>query len=591
MNNIKTQKNRKRRFSTNTNPTKSTVKQGRKNRTSRFDDNDRNSSANGTKFYSKTEKGKRKPFNGSKTEEVGKKAEKRSYKSKSGNANGRTHKMEDFQDKIIQKSSFWRDEKLFNSEKKRKKKNTGDKYLTGQKDKSTEKRTKQAEAIFDGFERPAEKKKEKRTNRKPAAFNDVKKTESFKTFDASEKKQKENKKSDKVRADKKQKASNRQSSGNSNNRRKKSKSTINPDLLVKKAERIAKEDIQTVRSIDEMPIHQRLKDNLAQKGFTTPTPIQNEALEPLIDGRDMLGIANTGTGKTGAFFIPLIHRLLSADEQFSTLVVVPTRELALQVEEEFKSMTRGLKLYASSFIGGTNINKDQNQLRKFNHVIIGTPGRLLDVKKRGWLKLQNVSTLVLDEFDRMLDMGFINDIKEIVASMKSREHTMLFSATIDDTQKAMIDSLLNNPVEIKVNPGKDASNQVDQDVIRVQNGEDKFTLLLDLIEDQEFEKVLIFAETKRTADRVTKKLQKSGVKSDLIHGDKSQNYRTKALNSFKKGNLKVLVATDVAARGIDVSNITHVINYQVPLTYDSYIHRIGRTGRAGKVGKAFTFVD
>jgi ATP-dependent RNA helicase RhlE len=571
MNNIKTQKNRKRKFSTNTNPTKSTAKQGRKNnRTSRFNDNDRNSPVNGTKFYSKAEKGKRKPFNGSKTEEVGKKAEKRSYKSKSGNSNGRTHRMEDFQDKIIQKSSFWRDEKIFNSEKK--KKNNQEKQISKFSDKK-------------------ETRKEKRTDNKQDIVIDVKKQAATDTVD---KKKNGNKRKDKVNGNKKRDISNRPSgkaSGNRNSRKKKSKSTINPNLLVKKAECIIEEDNQNVRSIEEMPIHQRLKDNLAQKGFTTPTPIQNEALEPLIAGRDMLGIANTGTGKTGAFFIPLIHRLLNSDEQFSTLVVVPTRELALQVEEEFKSMTRGLKLYASSFIGGTNISKDQNQLRKFNHVIIGTPGRLLDVKKRGWLKLQNISTLVLDEFDRMLDMGFINDIKEIVASMKRREHTMLFSATIDNTQKEMIDSLLNNPVEIKVNPGNNASNQVDQDVIRVQNGEDKFLLLLDLIHDQEFEKVLIFAETKRTADRVTKKLQKSGVKSDLIHGDKSQNYRTKALNSFKKGNLKVLVATDVAARGIDVSNITHVINYQIPLTYDSYIHRIGRTGRAGKVGKAFTFVD
>jgi len=232
------------------------------------------------------------------------------------------------------------------------------------------------------------------------------------------------------------------------------------------------------------------------------------------------------------------------------------------------------------------------QLRRNNQVIIGTPGRLLDLTNRKALRLQDISVLILDEFDRMLDMGFVNDIKKMVRSMNSRKQTMLFSATVDNTQKKLIAELLTDPMVIKVSSGMGStSDQIEQDIIRVPHGGDKFDILLKLIDDKDFEKVLIFAETKRLVDKVNKRLNQSGVRSDLIHGNKSQNYRNNALDKFKRGNVKVLVATDVAARGIDVSDVTHVINFQLPMTFDSYVHRIGRTGRAGKTGKAFTFVD
>jgi ATP-dependent RNA helicase RhlE len=376
-----------------------------------------------------------------------------------------------------------------------------------------------------------------------------------------------------------------------NSYKKKAVSTIEPGMMIKKATIQTQEVFTPKLSFRDMPLNVNLKANIFEKGFTHPTQIQEQTLDYLLAGRDLMGVANTGTGKTGAFLIPIIEQLLGNKNSFQTLVVVPTRELALQVEEEWKTLTRGLGLYASSFIGGTSVGRDLSQLRRKNHLIIGTPGRLMDLTDRGALRLQDISVLILDEFDRMLDMGFVHDIKKMVKAMHSRKQTMLFSATIDKTQQTLINDLLNNPIEVKVSSGVSTSDQIDQDIIRVPQGGDKFQMLLDLMSDKEFEKVLIFAETKRMVDKVNKKLHQSGVKTDLIHGNKSQNYRNKALDKFKRGNVQVLVATDVAARGIDVSDVTHVINYQVPLNFDSYVHRIGRTGRAGKTGKALTFID
>ena len=214
----------------------------------------------------------------------------------------------------------------------------------------------------------------------------------------------------------------------------------------------------------------------------------------------------------------------------------------------------------------------------------------MDLSNRGALRLQDISVLVLDEFDRMLDMGFVDDIMSMVKLMESRKQTMLFSATLDRNQNSLINGLLNDHIEVKVSSGAPA-NDIEQDVIRVAQGGDKFTMLLDLIAHEEFEKVLLFTETKKSVDRISKRLKQSGIRADLIHGDKSQNYRNNALDKFKRGRVQVLVATDVAARGIDVFNVTHVINYQLPKSLESYVHRIGRTGRAGKTGKALTFVD
>jgi len=375
------------------------------------------------------------------------------------------------------------------------------------------------------------------------------------------------------------------------NTRKKISSIKDPNILVKKA--ILKEEIVYTpsRSFNQMPINEKIKTNLIKKGFVEPTQIQDKTLEYLISGRNLMGIANTGTGKTAAFLIPIIERLLQNSKPFTSLVVVPTRELALQIKEEFISLTKGMGLYAACFIGGTNLGRDIDQLKRRNHIFIGTPGRLLDLSQRRALRLQEISVLVLDEFDRMLDMGFIDDIQKMVHLMHNRRQTMLFSASVDKMQGSIINQMVQNPVEVKVSSGNSTSDQVEQDIIKVPRGSDKFEMLRNLMDDEQFQKVLIFAETKRLVDRVNKKLNQSGIRSDHIHGDKTQNYRIKALEKFKRGNVQVLVATDVAARGIDVSNVTHVINYQLPMSFNSYLHRIGRTGRANNIGKALTFVD
>ncbi len=376
----------------------------------------------------------------------------------------------------------------------------------------------------------------------------------------------------------------------SNNRRK--QSSVNPDLLTQKAsEPVAVKKYSPTRTFGEMPLHPRLMANIEKKGFEQPTEIQDRTLESLLKRRDLLGIAQTGTGKTGAFLIPMIDRLLREKNNFQSLVLVPTRELAVQVEEEFRSLVHGFNMHVTCLIGGTNINRDLHQLKRKSSLIVATPGRLLDLYQRKAIRLSDFEVLVLDEFDRMLDMGFARDVDRIVGAMTRRKHTMLFSATLDETQRSKINKLLKTPVEVQVSNGQQTGQHIDQEIIKLNPGEDKFARLKLLLDDPEFSKVLVFAETKRWVSKVNKKLKQAGVQSDEIHGNKSQNYRQKALNSFKKGGVRVLVATDVAARGLDVNDISHVINFQLPGSMDSYIHRIGRTGRAGNKGKALTFVQ
>lgn len=368
-------------------------------------------------------------------------------------------------------------------------------------------------------------------------------------------------------------------------------SSINPMDLIKEARHVEEVKYQATTTYADMYIDDRLKKNIATKGFTHPTEIQDKAIPDLIDGNDLVGIANTGTGKTGAFLIPLIERQLRSEKRFQSLIVVPTRELALQVEEEFKSLAKGLGIFSACFIGGTNVDRDVQKLNRFHHFIIGTPGRLIDLMNQGALRLDRTPVLILDEFDKMLDMGFVRDIQRITQAMTNRRQTLLFSATIDKTQNKLIADMTNEPIHVQVSSGTTSSDRVHQDIVRVPEGSDKFKLLLELMTEQRCEKVILFTETKHLGNRICRKLNNSGIPADVIHGNKSQNYRVKALDKFKRGEVKVLVATDVAARGIDISDVTHVINYQLPYTMDSYIHRIGRTGRAGKTGHAFTFVD
>lgn len=362
-------------------------------------------------------------------------------------------------------------------------------------------------------------------------------------------------------------------------------------LLVKKASNIEETKYVADRSFAQMPLQPQLLQNLQEKGYEMPSQIQNETLEDLLEGNDLIGIASTGTGKTAAFLIPIVERLMIDPLEMAALVIVPTRELAQQVEQEFRSLTKGTRLYSSSFIGGTSVSADFTKARRRNHIIIGTPGRLKDMIDKRALNFNNTPVLVLDEFDRMLDMGFVNDIREIVGGMAQRAQTMLFSATVEKGQEGVINELMEDPITVQVTSGTTSTDRVEQDIIQVPEGEDKFEILQQLIHAEEDKKVLVFTETKRWADKVSTKLNKAGIRADQIHGDKKQNYRLTALRKFKRGDVKVLVATDVAARGIDVQDISLVVNYELPLTYDSYIHRIGRTGRAGKSGKAYTFVN
>ena len=372
---------------------------------------------------------------------------------------------------------------------------------------------------------------------------------------------------------------------------KKKESTLDPRLFVKKAQPSGQEGFRTEKSFTALGLSSRLLQNIVAKGYQTLTTIQEQSIEPLLKGRDVLAISKTGSGKTAAFLIPIIEHALNDPRNYTALVVTPTRELALQIEEEFKSLSAGLNLFSATFIGGTNINSDLPKLGRKLHVIVGTPGRLLDLSDRKVLDLRKVNTLVLDEFDRMLDMGFVLDVNKLVNRIGARDQTLLFSATLEPGQKKLIDGLLSNPVEVKVSTGAATNENIEQQTIRVPEGKDKFEVLADLFANPELEKVILFTETKRLADRLAKKLIQAGIKAGQIHGDKSQNFRNRMIEEFKNGMIRVLVATDVAARGIDVADVSHVINYQLPMTMDAYIHRIGRTGRAGKVGHAITFVN
>jgi ATP-dependent RNA helicase RhlE len=382
-----------------------------------------------------------------------------------------------------------------------------------------------------------------------------------------------------------------QGNRNSPNRNNKNqKKQLNPDLFVKKAQPEGTVTYQAERTIGDLPVHASIIANLLKKGYTYPTEIQDKSIESILTGNDLMGLAQTGTGKTGAFLIPLAHNLLGKEPSYQILVISPTRELALQIDQEFQSITAGLRLTSACFIGGTDVRRDLQKLRRPHHVVIGTPGRITDMIRQGAMDPTRFTTLVLDEFDRLLDMGFSTDIMHIVDAMKRRKQTVLFSATEDKSQQSLISKLLNRPVVVKLRRENTSGDHIEQEIIRLTEGENKMNKLLDLISDPEFEKVLVFADTKRWVSKICKNLKTAGVKADEIHGNKSQNYRVNALDAFRNRRIRVLVATDVAARGLDIENVTHVINYQPPTNIDSYIHRIGRTGRAGKSGKAYTFI-
>lgn len=339
------------------------------------------------------------------------------------------------------------------------------------------------------------------------------------------------------------------------------------------------------------PIMRALDEN----HYITPTPIQLSAIPPLLEGRDLLGVAQTGTGKTAAFSLPILQHLFTTKHALKprtarALVLAPTRELAIQIAENCLAYSKYLDLNQTTIYGGVNQKRQVKMMGKGVDLLIATPGRLLDLMQQGYVDLGSVSHLILDEADRMLDMGFIHDIKKIMAEIPKKRHTLLFSATMPSSINKLANSLLNNPKTVEVTPEVVTVEKIKQSLYRVAK-QDKRALLVTLLENKDISKGIIFSRTKHGANRIVKELDSAGITSAAIHGNKSQSARQRALSAFKDGEIRLLVATDIAARGIDVDNITHVINYDLPAEAESYVHRIGRTARAGTQGTALSFCD
>lgn len=364
---------------------------------------------------------------------------------------------------------------------------------------------------------------------------------------------------------------------------------IDPSKFINKARPVAETEAYVPKhTFNDFAIDVALKQAILEKGYTTPTPIQDQTIPHVLAGRDVVGIANTGTGKTASFLIPLIHAVRTNVDK-KALVLVPTRELALQIDAELKGLTRGMRLFSVCCVGGAPIGKQLSMLKYPNQFIIGTPGRVKDLIERKKIHLSDFSTIVLDEADRMLDMGFVADMRYVMAGMPKEHQTLFFSATMSPQIEKLISEFLNNPVHVSVKT-RDTAHNVEQNVIRCGSAERKLETLQGLLATDGFHKVLVFGQTKHGVEKLAKALATGGVKSESIHGNKTHSRRQQALRAFKEGRVQVLCATDVAARGLDIADVSHVINYDLPMTYDDYVHRIGRTGRGDKQGVALTFI-
>ncbi|MGE5522014.1 MAG: DEAD/DEAH box helicase [Candidatus Dadabacteria bacterium] len=333
---------------------------------------------------------------------------------------------------------------------------------------------------------------------------------------------------------------------------------------------------------------------LQKEGYTIPTPIQSEAIPPALQGKDILGLAQTGTGKTAAFALPILQ-LLNREQgkgykHTRALILTPTRELAVQIHESFQTYGKYTNVNQEVIFGGVSQYSQTVSLRNGVDVLIATPGRLLDLMNQGYVHLDYLDIFVLDEADRMLDMGFINDVKKIVKALPARRQTMLFSATMPPQIAQLVASMLQSPVTVEVTPASSTAERIDQSVYFIQK-QQKQSLLVHLLNEKRIARTLVFTRTKHGADKIAKELKKASIQADAIHGNKSQTARQNALANFKRGKLKVLVATDIAARGIDVDALDHVINFDLPDVPETYVHRIGRTGRAGASGIAISFCD
>ncbi|KKQ77305.1 MAG: ATP-dependent RNA helicase rhlB [Parcubacteria group bacterium GW2011_GWA1_38_7] len=349
-------------------------------------------------------------------------------------------------------------------------------------------------------------------------------------------------------------------------------------------------EIETVNTIshsfNDFNLTPRLLNNVLSHGYTIPTPIQDQAIPEIMNGRDVVGVANTGTGKTAAFLIPLLNKI----EQYrnsKVLIIAPTRELAAQIEMELQNFARGLGIYSAICIGGVPIRGQIFALNRNPHFVIGTPGRLLDLYEQRKINFNQYSCIVMDEVDRMLDMGFVKDVEKIVSNLPRVRQSLFFSATLDANVTLVMKRFVQNPVHISVKT-KDITTNVSQAVIKL-NGREKIQVLREILDQKDVTKTLVFSRTKHGADKISKSLLKENFQTAVLHGNKTQGQRQKALDFFKRGKISILIATDVASRGIDVNDISHVINFDLPASYEDYIHRIGRTGRANKKGNALTF--
>lgn len=349
------------------------------------------------------------------------------------------------------------------------------------------------------------------------------------------------------------------------------------------------EVIETDVFYKDMAIMDRVKDAVVARGYEKPTPIQVQVIPHIQQGRDVIGIANTGTGKTGAFLIPLLEKILKDPTQ-RVLIVAPTRELSQQIKDELRLLSHALPVYSALVIGGTSMIPQIQQLKRNPHIVIGTPGRLIDLIERRVLHLGEFHNVVLDEVDRMVDMGFIRDVRYLISLLPKNRQSLFFSATVSPQINSIIQTFLSDPITVSVRT-RETSKNVEQNVVKVAPGSTKLKTLEELLEKEELKKVLIFGRTKRGVERLSSYLYARGFKVASIHGDKPQHKRDLALRLFKNDSVDILVATDVAARGLDIPDVTHVINFDEPATYDDYVHRIGRTGRGDKMGHALTFVS
>lgn len=374
---------------------------------------------------------------------------------------------------------------------------------------------------------------------------------------------------------------------NNNNRQ---KSKINVSRYINNSVNTlkAKTVVPIKNRFEDFPINDKLKANIIACGYKLPTPIQDQTIPHILMGKDVLGIANTGTGKTAAFLIPLIEKIIRNQSE-KVLIVAPTRELAVQINDDLKNLSRSLNIYAAVCIGGASLNRQVFDLRKNPNFVIGTPGRLKDLIRQNILNFMGCRNVVLDEVDRMVDIGFLPDIRFIISKLPQTRQSLFFSATIPSEVKEIIHSFLKNPVTISVKI-EDTASGIDQNVIKVKDINEKLDKLFSLLQNSEFRKVLIFGRTKWGVEKLFRKLEQKGISVTSIHGNKSQNQRLRALNMFRQNQVQALIATDIAARGLDISDVTHVINFDEPQTYTDYVHRIGRTARANKKGSAITFV-